>query len=63
MTLSNLPLLSMLIWTPVLGGIWVLIAGDRQEETVKFFSLAVSIITFIFSIILYVQFDPSYVGM
>ena len=63
MTLSNLPLLSMLIWTPILAGIWVLIAGDRQEETVKYFSLAVSFITFIFSIILYVQFDPSYAGM
>ena len=63
MTLSNLPLLSMLIWTPILGGIWVLIAGDRQEETVKYFSLAVSFITFIFSVILYINFDMSYAGM
>lgn len=33
----NLPLLSLLIWTPILGGIWVLFVGDRQEETVKLF--------------------------
>jgi NADH-quinone oxidoreductase subunit M len=63
MTLSNLPLLSMLIWTPILGGIWVLIAGDRQEETVKHFSFAVSVLTFVFSIILYSQFDTTYAGM
>jgi len=63
MTLSSLPLLSMLIWTPILGGIWVLIAGDRQEETVKYFSFAVSIITFVFSVILYCQFDTTYAGM
>ncbi len=50
-------LLSLLIWTPILGGIWVLYAGDRQENTVKTLSLSVSIITFLMSIYLYSQFD------
>ncbi|MFT5395238.1 MAG: NADH-quinone oxidoreductase subunit M [Gammaproteobacteria bacterium] len=63
MTLNSLPILSILIWTPIIGGIWALIAGDRQEQTVKYFSFAVSVITFIFSVILYSQFDPSYAGM
>lgn len=63
MTLNSLPILSILIWTPIIGGIWALIAGDRQEQTVKYFSLAVSVITFIFSVILYCQFDPTYAGM
>jgi NADH-quinone oxidoreductase subunit M len=63
MTLSNLPILSMLIWTPIIAGVWVLIAGDRQEQTVKYFSFAVSVLTFIFSVILYCQFDTSYAGM
>ncbi len=63
MTLNSLPILSILIWTPIIGGIWALIAGDRQEQTVKYFSFAVSVITFIFSVILYCQFDPAYVGM
>ena len=63
MTLSNLPILSMLIWTPIIGGVWALIAGDRQEQTVKYFSLAVSVLTFIFSIILYSQFDNAFAGM
>jgi len=63
MTLSNLPILSLLIWTPIIGGVWVLIAGDRQEETVKYFSFAVAVLTFVFSIILYCQFDNAYAGM
>jgi NADH-quinone oxidoreductase subunit M len=55
----NLPILSLLIWTPVLGGIWVLFVGDRQEETVKFFSLVVSIVIFILSAYAYSRFDTS----
>ncbi len=63
MTFNSLPLLSLLIWTPIIGGIWVLIAGDRQEQTVKYFAFAVAILTFIFSVILYCWFDPDYAGM
>jgi len=63
MTVSNLPILSMLIWTPIIGGIWTLIAGDRQEQTVKYFSLAVSILTFVFSVLLYLDFDNASASM
>lgn len=59
----NIPLLSLLIWTPILGGIWVLYAGDRQENTVKYLSLGVAFITFLLSILLYVQFDTSTYAM
>ncbi len=54
---ENLPLLSLLIWAPILGGLWVLYAGDRQEETVKRLSLAVAVLVFILSVIAYQQFD------
>lgn len=53
----NIPLLSLLIWTPILGGVWVLYAGDRQESTVKFLSLSVAFITFLLSLLLYMQFE------
>ena len=56
---TNIPLLSLLIWTPILGGIWVLYAGDRQENTVKYLSLSVSFITFLLSLLLYAQFDTT----
>src|SRR3989304_4252539 len=56
---ENLPLLSLVIWAPSLGGIWVLYAGDRQEESVKYFSLAVTITVFVLSVLLLLRFDNS----
>src|SRR3989338_8319629 len=55
--IENLPILSLLIWAPILGGIWVLYAGDLQEATVKYFSLAVSILVFALSLFLLDGFD------
>jgi NADH-quinone oxidoreductase subunit M len=60
---ENLPLLSLIIWGPIIGGLWVLYAGDRQENTVKVFSLAVSVIVFIISLFLYTGFDSSLYDM
>jgi NADH-quinone oxidoreductase subunit M len=56
---AELPLLSLLVWAPILGGIWVLYAGDRQEETVKYLSLGVSTITFVLSAVVYLHFDTT----
>ena len=58
MMMTELPILSLVIWAPILGGVWVLIAGDRQEETVKYLALGVSVITFILSCFLYTDFAP-----
>lgn len=55
--LIDIPLLSLLTWAPILGGIWVLYAGDRQEATVKFLAMGVSTITFFLSLLLVVDFD------
>ena len=54
-----LPLLSLLIWVPILGGLLLLFAGDRQRESIKLFSLLVSIIVFSLSALLYLRFDTS----
>ena len=54
---AELPILSLLIWGPILGGIWVLFAGDRQEETVKTLALMFSLVTFLLSILLYTNFN------
>ena len=63
MNLDNLPILSMLIWLPILGGIWTLIIGDQQERVVKHFSFIISISTFLLSVLLYYQFDNDFLGM
>ncbi len=63
MIFDNLPILSMLIWTPVIGGLWVLLIGDQREQTVRYFSLTIAVLTFLFSLGLYVEFDRAVVGM
>lgn len=57
---SDLHLLSLVIWTPVLGGIFVLLFGkDEQAPVARWIALAVSIVTFILAIPLYTGFDTS----
>ncbi|MBI2970424.1 MAG: NADH-quinone oxidoreductase subunit M [Gammaproteobacteria bacterium] len=53
----NIPYLSLLVWTPILGGIWVLYAGDRQAETVRYLSLCISLVVFALSVLVYLRFD------
>ncbi len=55
----QLPLLSLLIWTPILGGLWVLYAGERREGTAKYLSFILSIFVFALSAYLYAGFDTS----
>ena len=63
MSFDHIPYLSLLIWTPILGGIWVLYAGDRQEQTVKVLSLGVSLLVFAISAVAWYQFDTSTYAM
>lgn len=58
--MTSLPLLSLVIWTPIAGGLWVLLAsGDRGGPTVRGVALAVSLATFVLSIFLWTGFDPT----
>ena len=63
MNLDNLPILSILIWLPILGGVWSLIIGDQEERVVKRYSFLISFVTFLLSVLLYYQFDNSFSGM
>ncbi|MFB3083338.1 MAG: NuoM family protein, partial [Gammaproteobacteria bacterium] len=56
---SNVPLLSLVIWTPILGGVWALLAGEEQKHTAKLLGLVVSLATFALCIPLYIGFDTS----
>ena len=57
---SGLPLLSLAVWVPILGGVLVLTAGqERQANLAKMLALIVSVVTFIITIPLYTQFDVS----
>ena len=54
---TNLPLLSLLIWLPIFGGIAVLLNGDNAKT--RPLSLLVSLVTLLLSIGLYIGFDSA----
>jgi len=61
--MTDLSLLSVLIWLPILGSLWILIIGDKQATTARPIALAVSLLTFCLSLILYFLFDPTTADM
>lgn len=61
--LSELPLLSLVIWFPVLGGVAVLFVGDENPGRAKALALTVAILSLLISIPLYTSFDPTTAAM
>ncbi|MDH5424003.1 MAG: NADH-quinone oxidoreductase subunit M [Gammaproteobacteria bacterium] len=58
------PLLSLLVWTPILGGLVVLLAGDHGAALgAKRLALIFSVATFVLSIPLFTEFDSSTAAM
>jgi NADH-quinone oxidoreductase subunit M len=56
----DLPLLSLVTWAPIVGGLWILLAGgEKSAPTARAIALAVSVVTFLLSIPLYAGFDTS----
>lgn len=61
---STMPLLSLVIWTPILGGILVLLLNSAlkqndQSSLVRWVSLLFSVLTFVLAVPLYTGFDIS----
>ena len=61
--LNNLPFLSLLIWMPVLGGIWVAYVGQKQVETGKSLAFILSILTLLLSVYMSIHFDTTTYNM
>jgi NADH-quinone oxidoreductase subunit M len=60
----DLPILSICIWLPIIGGLWVIFAGSgRRERTVKVDALVITLATFAVSLLLYRDFDASTAAM
>ncbi len=58
--LADLPLLSLVIWTPIIGGLLVLFfSKDEQAPLARIIALAVSVLTFLLTIPLWTGFDNS----
>ncbi len=61
---TELPLLSLLIWFPIIGGLWVLFAGSRvPADAARMDALLIAIATFALSIPLWTAFQPEFAGM
>ena len=57
---ADLPLLSLIVWLPIFGGVAVLLSGDKGDANgVRVLSLVISIATFVLSLGLYAGFDSS----
>ncbi len=57
--MDNFPLLTLVIWLPILGGIAVLASGDQAASLSKRLALGVAIATFALSLPLWLAFDST----
>ena len=55
----DLPILSLVIWLPIIGGALVLASGNRNPDATRWTALLVAILTFIMSLPLWFGFDIS----
>ncbi|VAW44819.1 NADH-ubiquinone oxidoreductase chain M, partial [hydrothermal vent metagenome] len=61
--LTGFPILSTLIWLPIVGGLLVLFAGRNNPTLAKWLSLFTVGLTFILSIPLWTEFDSTTASM
>ena len=54
---ADWPLLSLVIWTPIVGGVLVLVVGDKKPAAARIIALLFSIIAFLLTLPLYSQFN------
>ncbi len=55
--MDSWPLLSLLVWLPIVGGLAVLASGEANARRARWFGLAIALATFVASICLYAGFD------
>jgi NADH-quinone oxidoreductase subunit M len=61
--MQSLPLLSVLIWLPILGGAATLMVGNGRPQLARWLALAVALLTLVASIPLFSGFDMANAGM
>jgi NADH-quinone oxidoreductase subunit M len=57
------PILSTVIWLPIIGGFLVMASGDRAPDVSRWLALGVAVLTFALSIPLYTGFEASTAAM
>lgn len=57
------PLLSLLVWLPIVGGVLVLLLGKDNADRARWFSLGIAAVVFILSLFLWSGFETGVAGM
>jgi len=60
---QSLPLLSLLIWLPILGGALTLMLGNARPQAARWLALVTALVAFALSIPLFTGFDLANAGM
>ena len=61
--MSNWPLLSLLIWLPIVGGFLVLALGNGRANAARWLALAISLVAIALSVPLFTGFDHANAGL
>ena len=61
--MSQLPLLSLLVWLPVLGGALCLMLGNSRPQAARWLALGVALLCLVLSVPLFTGFDYTNPGM
>ncbi|MCZ8131640.1 MAG: NADH-quinone oxidoreductase subunit M [Steroidobacteraceae bacterium] len=61
--MNNWPLLSILVWLPIVGGIAVMLLGDARAALGRWLALGVTVLAFVLSVPLYTGFDSTTAAM
>jgi NADH-quinone oxidoreductase subunit M len=56
---TDWPILSVLVWLPIAAGALLLLVGDRSASVARWLALVTSTVTFLVSVQLWRDFDPS----
>ena len=61
--MSNWPLLSLLIWLPILGGLFTLACGNARPNAARWVALGSAVVIFLVSLLLLTGFDFAATGL
>jgi NADH-quinone oxidoreductase subunit M len=61
--MSMSPLLSLLIWLPILGGVATLAFGNERANAARWFATGIAVVTLALSVLLFTGFDLADPGM
>ncbi len=61
--MANWPLLSLVIWLPIIGGAFVLALGNQRAQAARWVSLAVTLAVLVLSVSLLTGFDYATAGL